>query len=691
MEDEELFDEEEGEVQDYSQKHDPDSHSSGGTRGAPVTKFQELAERKMVSATVVQTITQDMKLETMTQVQSLTINETLKGIDVLAQARTGTGKTLAFLIPVLQNIINYDPSLERKGSGRNRTTPTDIRAIIVSPTRELAEQIAVEAQKIVRNTGVIVQTAVGGSAKHMGLRKIKNEGCHILIGTPGRLNDILSDPYSQVRAPNLSAFVLDEADRLLDQGFAPEIENIQNLLPDRREVDRQTLLFSATVPEEVMHIVNKTMKPNYKFVRTVQAGEQQTHEKVPQKIVQVAGFENLMPALFELCKRELAQKDRKMPFKAIVYFNATAEVTLASTILRNIRNPSASQFDQHPLWPTTIIEIHARLTQVQRTRSADSFRKANSSILLSSDVTARGMDFPNVTHVIQVGLPASRDTYIHRVGRTARGDKMGEGWLFITPLEKREAQSRLHKLPLQSDQSLETALVDMTKDAQIPADVAQTLTQVVEATRSAPMPMKGAAYLATLGVFNWYRYKQELTDAMNQRSKYGWGLETPPMIDPRLAQKLGLSRLNGIVLGRSQRPEASEGGRTFGSQWGGDRDSSSRGGRFSGSRGSTSGFGRDRDSSSGFGRDKDSTPGYGRDRDASSGSGQERGASSGYGRDSGASAGYGRDRGGSFSDRRNSGADGDVPRVYQDRSSSGGRSFGGRGFGDDRNRSSRYI
>ncbi|MCJ1398000.1 hypothetical protein MMC11_001196 [Xylographa trunciseda] len=672
---EELLDEEELDVQDFAQKHDPRSHSSGGSRGAPVTKFQELADRKMVSARVVQTLTQDMKLETMTQVQSLTINETLKGIDVLAQARTGTGKTLAFLIPLLQNIIDNDPSLESRGSGRNRTTPTDIRAIIISPTRELAEQIAVEAQKVVRHTGVIVQTAVGGSAKQYGLRKIKSEGCHILVGTPGRLNDILSDPYSQVRAPNLSAFVLDEADRLLDQGFAPEIESIQKLLPDRKEVDRQTLLFSATVPEEVMHIVNRTMKPDYKFVRTVQAGEQQTHEKVPQKIVEVAGFENLMPAVIELCKRELAQKDRKMPFKAIIYFNATAEVALASAILQNLRNPSASRFDQHPFFPATIVEIHAKLSQDRRTRSADNFRRANSSILLSSDVTARGMDFPNVTHVIQVGLPSNRDTYIHRVGRTARGDKTGEGWLFITPLEKGEARSRLHKLPLQSDQSLETAMTDMTKDAQLPADVAQTLTQAVEATRSAPMAAKSAAYMATLGYFNWYRHKQELLDAMNQRSKYGWGLETPPMIDSRLAQKLNLSRLNGIVLGTRPRPDGGEDRRSFGSGRGGDRDSNSRGGRFSGGGDSTSGFGRGRDGSSGFGRDKDSTPGYGRDR----------GTSSGYGRDRESPTGYGQDRGGSFRERRSGNSDSDVPRVYQDRSSSGGRSYGG-----ERSRTSRY-
>ncbi|MCJ1284670.1 hypothetical protein MMC26_004006 [Xylographa opegraphella] len=633
--------EDEGDVQDFSEKHDPNSQSSRSIQPTPITKFHELADRKMVSPTVIRTITQDMKLETMTQVQSLTINETLKGIDVLAQARTGTGKTLAFLIPVLQNIISYDPSLESRGSGSKRTSSTDIRAIIISPTRELAEQIAVEAQKVVKNTGVIVQTAVGGSAKQFGLRKLKNEGCHILIGTPGRLNDILADPYSQVSAPNLSAFVLDEADRLLDQGFALEIESIQKLLPDRQAIDRQTLLFSATVPDEVMHIVNKTMKPDYKFVRTVQAGEQQTHERVPQKIVEVAGFENLMPAVVELCKRELAQQDRKMPFKAIIYFNTTAEVALASATLRKLKRPSASPYDQHALLPATIVEIHARLNQNLRTTAADLFRRAKSSIMVSSDVTARGMDFPNVTHVIQVGLPTDRDTYIHRVGRTARGDKTGEGWLFISSLEAREVWGRLHKLPLQPDQSLGTAAIDMTKDAQIPADVAQTLTQVGEATRSTPMSMKSAAYMSTLGAFNWYRHKQGLMDAMNRRSKYGWGLESPPTIDPRLAQKLGLSRLAGIVIGpRTSAPsDASEGeGRqSFGSQRARERRNDFGSGRFGGSRGSTSGFGRDRATS----------------------------------------AGYGRDRSGSSGDDWTGGNDGDVPRVYQDRRSSGGRGFGG--------------
>ena len=583
----------------------------------------------------------------------------------LAQARTGTGKTLAFLIPVLQNIISHDPELETKN--RSRRNSPDIRAIIISPTRELAEQIAVEAQKVVRHTGVIVQTAVGGSAKQAGLRRILYEGCHILVGTPGRLKDILSDRRSQIDAPNLSAFVLDEADRLLDQGFAPEIQEIQDLLPKR---DRQTLLFSATVPEEVMQIVDQTMKPDYKFVRTVQPGEQQTHEKVPQKIVQVAGFENLMPALVELCKREIEQQSTDMPFKAIVYFNATAEVALAHAIFRNLSSPDASQFDayradRHPFYPTTFLEIHARLSQHDRTRTAESFKKAKTSILFSSDVTARGMDFPNVTHVIQMGLPPTRDTYIHRVGRTARGDKKGEGYLFITPIETRECQSRLYKLPLVPDDSFQTASVDMTKDAQLPSDVASILNQVVKATKPVGLKEKSAAYLASLGVYGWLPRKQALLDSMNNRSKYGWGLESPPAIKRMLATKLGLSKLVGINISTGFEDDGDY-GRAMSSGYGRDRGMHSRGA-----------FGRDRESSGGYDRGpRDFSRPY--SRPDSRGPPGER-----FGRDGGKSR-YGGDRGGSSYGGNRGGSSYGGDRG----GSSYGGDRGGSSYGGDRGRSS---
>ena len=592
----------------------------------------------------------------------------------LAQARTGTGKTLAFLIPVLQNIISYDPSLEKHvGYLKGRASPMDIRAIIISPTRELAEQIAVEAVKVTRDTGVIVQTAVGGSRKQEGLRKIKNEGCHILVGTPGRLNDILQDPQSQVRAPNLSAFVLDEADRLLDQGFAPDIQAIQQLLPDRRTVDRQTLLFSATVPSEVMQIVRQTMKPDFKVVRTVQQGAPETHEKVPQKVVNVRGFENLLPAVLELCKRNIKNNEK---FKAIIYFNATADVTLASQIFRNLRNPGLSLFHQHPLHPTRMFTIHAKLGQGARTKAADSFRRADSAILFSSDVTARGMDFPNVTHVIQVGTPSSRDTYIHRIGRTARADKEGEGWMFLTQLEARENALRLRRLPLKPDTSLETAKVDMTQDAQLPEDSAKTLTQVVDAAKMVPREDKAASYLASLGIYAWLDDKQPLVNGMNNLARYLWGMDQPPAIGRGLVQKLGLNRLRGLNIGSE--PSSRDGFAVDGSRE--DRSSygsSDRSGRYSGTRGrgygdrsEGRGYGSSR-GGGGFGRTNDRNDSRRSDYSGKSRGGREGGFNRSFGGPRDGERGGGFDR--SFASSKDGGHGGGIARGF------GGSRDGGRG------------
>ena len=543
----------------------------------------------------------------------------------IAQARTGTGKTLAFLIPVLQNIISFDPSLEssarRRAFDSSAGSRCDIRAIIISPTRELAEQIAAEAQKVVRDTGVIVQTAVGGSSKQIGLQRIVRNGCHILVATPGRLNDILSDPRSGVRAPNLSALVLDEADRLLDQGFSVELQEIQKLLPNRREVDRQTLLFSATIPREVMDIARHTMKPDFKYVRTVQEGEQQTHERIPQMVVTVPGYENMWPALLELCQKEMSRKGAE-PFKAIVYMNATAEVSLGASIFRNLKEPGASTFQTHPLHPARIIEIHARLTQAQRTRAADAFRAAKSAIMFSSDVTARGMDFPNVTHVIQVGIPSNRDTYIHRVGRTGRGDKKGEGWLFTTDMESRELRSRLFKLPLKQDQSLEAARVDMSRDTTRSPDVDAIFNRITTATKPVPFEMKSKAFISSFGIYAWMPQKSALVEALNRRAKYEWDMDTPPAVSPNLASKLGFSRVPGINVGHDDRMPMFS--RDDAPGFGRGRSSSGYGGGSSGYGG-----GAGRRSSSG-------SSDYGRDR----GSYESRGPRQGFGRSTGDDRGY---------------------------------------------------
>ena len=563
-----------------------------------------------------------------------------------------------------------DPSLEKRTNSGRHGRPIDIRAIIISPTRELAEQIAVEARKVTRDTGVVVQTAVGGTGKAYALRQIKAEGCHVLVGTPGRLNDLLSDPYSRIRAPNLSCFVLDEADRLLDQGFAADIRAIQDLLPKREEVDRQTLLYSATVPREVMQVVRQTMKQGFQFVQTVQKGELPTHKKVSQKLVNVGGLENVMPALLELCKREIhaaanSNGGPTRPFKAIVYFGATADVALAAAIFNNLKNS--------PLHPAKIIEIHARLSQDQRTRAAEGFRRAESGILLSSDVTARGMDFPNVTHVIQIGLPPSEEQYVHRIGRTARGDKTGEGWIFVTNLETKELRHKLRNMPLETDNTLETAKVDMKQDAQLPEDAATTLTQIGTAIKLVPRTLKVGSYVAGLGIFQWFRDKQKLVDALNDRAKFGWGMETPPAVARALVSRLRLQQIQGLNIGHEEREPDSAGlGRGPGmggrARSGGGYGSDREGG---GSRG---GYGSDREgggSRGGYGSDRDSRSSYG---GRGGGYGGDRGG--GYGGDR--VGGYGGDRGGSYGgDRGGRGRGG----YGGDRGGSSGGDRGGRGRG----------
>lgn len=594
-------------------------------------------------------MTEGMGLETMTEVQAKTINSAIKGTDIIAQARTGTGKTMAFLLPVLQNIVNVDPDLARAVRGRRgpRSTADDIRALIISPTRELAEQIAEEAKRLVAGTGVIVQTAVGGTQKSAGLRAIQREGCHILVGTPGRLKDILSDPYTKVEAPDLSALVFDEADRLLDQGFWPEIQEIMRLLPTPAEKERQTLMFSATVPKEVISVVRSTLKPGFQFVKCVRDDEEPTHARVPQMLVSTKGMENNLPAMTELCMREIQKHNddpqNTRPFKAIVYFGSTAEVTLAASSLQKLQTPeSDTNTDsfgsrEHPFGRRTrILEIHSKLSQGQRTKAAENFRRADSGILLSSDVTARGMDFPNVTHVIQMGLPSSVEQYIHRIGRTARAGKEGEGWLILNQIEDQEARNRFGgKIPLKRDTSLETASLDLTQEAQVSPSAGKILNMCQAALRRIEPLEKIKAYKALLGVYQWYGRKGALIDALNDLSRVGWSMRAPPGISPMLAQRLGLSRVPGVVIGtnpeEAEEQRSSPGGRGGfggGSSRFGDRD----GGRssFGGSRGGFSG-GRGGDRG-GFSRGGD----RGGDRGGFSRGGDREGGRGGYG------GGYGR-------------------------------------------------
>ncbi|OTB08101.1 hypothetical protein M426DRAFT_317206 [Hypoxylon sp. CI-4A] len=527
------------------------SQSLADTEDSPaslydVTRFEDLSKLG-VNERIVRAITQDMKYDTMTEVQSLTINPALKGVDLVAQAKTGTGKTLGFLIPVFQRVLAADPNLVHPSSGRSRAASDDVRAIILSPTRELAEQIGVEARKLAQHTGIVVQTAVGGTQKREALRKMQREGCHILVATPGRLQDILEDPTTGVSAPQLQAFVLDEADRMLDVGFADAIRDIQELLPPIEKVDRQTLLFSATIPRDVVHLAKNMVKTNnFEFVQTINPDETPTHERVPQHLVPVHSYENLFPVVLELAEQartKARENPEALPFKAILFFSNTATVEFANRVFRNTSLGPRST-DGIP-----IFDIHSKLSQAMRTRNADAFRRARTGLLISSDVTARGMDFPNVSHVIQVGMPPDRDQYIHRVGRTGRAGKGGEGWLLLAEDEIPEARKRLPGLPIKPNRSLKTA-EHVVGESEPSAEVARFFEDTSNAYQKTPREYFKSTYHALLGQkFGKFLQAEDIVQLLNNWCLKGLGWPETPAISPRTAQNRGLTRIPGLRIG----------------------------------------------------------------------------------------------------------------------------------------------
>jgi ATP-dependent RNA helicase MSS116 len=546
--------------------------TTDGARPGRITRFADLPQIG-VHERLVASLTRGMKYETMTEVQSSTINAALAGRDVVAQAKTGTGKTLAFLVPIVQRIIDNDVALAMPRGGRARSD--DIRAIVVSPTRELAEQIGVEAKKLCQGTGVVVQIAVGGTQKNMMLRKTRMEGCHLMIATPGRLHDLLSDRSAGIAAPNLAALVLDEADRMLDVGFKAELESITEFLPRRDEVPRQTLLYSATLPKNVVNIARQFINPtNFEFVQTVKSDEAPTHERVPQFIVPCRGFENIGPTLLELTRREIQKSlsdPERMPFKAIVFLPTTASVMCYSRLFRGLRTKDRSI--------PRVYDIHSKLPQNMRTRAAEDFRALTSGILFSSDVSARGMDFPNVTHVIQIHLPQDRDLYIHRIGRTGRAGKQGEAYLLASDLEIPGARDRLPGLPIQRCTDLETASLDVSKIHPLPA----VFTDLKEAAQTVPEDILREAYTSLLGHAIKDVNRQDLVNEVNNLSKYTWGQYEPPMVSHRFAAQLGGGRVRGLRIG-DVIPQRSSGGRGGGRDGGFGSFGARSGGGFRGGR-----------------------------------------------------------------------------------------------------------
>ncbi|OVA11435.1 Helicase [Macleaya cordata] len=449
----------------------------------------------------------DAGYERMTIVQEATLPVILKGKDVLAKARTGTGKTVAFLLPAIEAIVK-SPSIDR-----DQKRPP-INVLVICPTRELASQAAAEANTLLKyHPSIGVQVVIGGVRLAMEQKRLQANPCQILIATPGRLRDHTENTAGfATRLTGVKVLVLDEADHLLDMGFRKDIEKIIASVPKQR----QTLLFSATVPEEVRQICHIALKRDHEYINTVEEGSQETHSQVRQTHL-VAPLDKHFPLLYALLKDHIADD---VDYKVLVFCTTAMVTRLVASLLSELN--------------LNVREIHSRKPQSYRTRVSDEFRKSKGLILVTSDVSARGVDYPDVTLVIQVGLPSDREQYIHRLGRTGRKGKEGQGILLLAPWEEFFLSS-LRDLPLSK--------------ASVPSVDPDTKKKVERALFQVEMKNKEAAYQAWLGFYNSNktvaRDKCKLVELANEFSR-SMGLDNPPALPKLVLGKMGLKNVPGL-------------------------------------------------------------------------------------------------------------------------------------------------
>ncbi|WCJ22398.1 DEAD-box ATP-dependent RNA helicase 31 [Euphorbia peplus] len=449
----------------------------------------------------------DAGYEKMTVVQEATLPVILKGKDVLAKARTGTGKTVAFLLPAIETVVNSPPTT------RDQKRPPFI-VLVICPTRELASQAAAEANKLLKHHPSIgVQVVIGGTRLALEQKQMQANPCQILVATPGRLRDHSENTAGfATRLMGVKVLVLDEADHLLDMGFRKDIEKIIASVPKQR----QTLLFSATVPEEVRQICHIALRRDHEYINTVQEGTDETHTQVRQMHL-VAPLDKHFPLIYAILKDHIADN---VDYKVLVFCTTAMVTKLVASLLGELR--------------LNVREIHSRKPQSYRTRVSDEFRKSKGIILVTSDVSARGVDYPDVTLVIQVGLPSDRQQYIHRLGRTGRKGKEGLGILLLAPWEELFLSS-IKDLPL-------------TK-APVPSIDPDTKKKVEKALSQVEMKNKESAYQAWLGYYNSSklvgRDKYKLVELANEFSR-SMGLDNPPAIAKMVIGKMGLKNIPGL-------------------------------------------------------------------------------------------------------------------------------------------------
>lgn len=324
-------------------------------------------------------------------IQDQTILPILNGQDVIGLANTGTGKTAAFLLPIINRLagLTVRPSV-----------------LIITPTRELANQIDAEFRIFSQGMQLYSTLLVGGMNIDRQIRDLRRRP-HVVIGTPGRMKDLIE--RKELHLKSMSVLVLDEADRMLDMGFLPDIRRIVSEMPR----ERQTLFFSATMTPEIESLTSQFLdKPVTVSVRT-----SETSDHVEQDIVEYEDKEHKYYLLEEMLLKEHYDK-------VLVFGETKFGVQRLADRLNKTDIKAAA--------------IHGNKSQSQRQRALDSFKAGKVDVLVATDVAARGLDIPNVSHVINFDTPQAYDDYVHRIGRTGRGGARGHAHTFV-PKQKQRA------------------------------------------------------------------------------------------------------------------------------------------------------------------------------------------------------------------------------------------------------------
>jgi ATP-dependent RNA helicase RhlE len=341
---------------------------------------------------------------TPTPIQEQSIPDVLKGKDLLGCAQTGTGKTAAFAIPILQNLF-----LQKNNDVPNN----EIKALILTPTRELAIQIDESFAAYGKHTGLSHTVIFGGVSQFNQVNKLRR-GVDILIATPGRLLDLISQRY--VHLQHIKMFVLDEADRMLDMGFINDVKKIIAKLP----VKRQTLFFSATMPPEIARLSNSILTNP---VRVEVTPASSTAENVDQSIY-------------------LVEKNDKRQLLIHLLKDNTIQNALVFTRTKHGADKIAKELYRAKI---SADAIHGNKTQFARQRALTNFKNGKIRVLVATDIAARGIDVDDLSHVINFELPNIPETYVHRIGRTGRAGASGKALSFCD-MEERAFLRDIHKL-----------------------------------------------------------------------------------------------------------------------------------------------------------------------------------------------------------------------------------------------------